>query len=81
MATQIVEEYGDMRAAEAFKQGEQKKAVEDALMLIRDYNATPEIAAKKTNVPLELVLDGLKKNKVLMNAKELIELKNAGRKY
>ena len=65
MASQLVEEYGDQRAAEALKlgiqQGEQKKAVEGALMLIKDYNATPELAAQKMNAPLELVLEGLKK--------------------
>ncbi len=41
-------------------QGEQKKAVEAALMLIKDYNASPEIAAQKMNAPLKLVLEGLK---------------------
>ena len=41
-------------------QGEQKKAVEGALMLIKDYNATPELAAQKMNAPLDLVLEGLK---------------------
>jgi hypothetical protein len=61
MASQLVEECGDQRAAEAFKQGEQKKAVEGALMLIKDYNATPELASQKMNAPLELVLEGLKK--------------------
>ena len=61
MASQLVEEYGDQRAAEAFKQGEQKKAVEDAIMLVQKYNATPEAAAKDMNAPLDLVLEGLKK--------------------
>ncbi len=42
------------------QQGEQKKAVEGALMLIKDYNATPELAAQKMNAPLDLVLEGLK---------------------
>ena len=40
--------------------GTQNKAVEDALMLIREYEETPEIAAKKTNAPLEKVLEALK---------------------
>ena len=65
MASQLVEEYGDQRAAEALKlgiqQGEQKKAVEDAIMLVQKYNATPEAAAKDMNAPLDLVLEGLKK--------------------
>ena len=60
MASKIVEEYGDERAAEALKQGiqqgEQKKAVEAALILIKDFNVSPEIAANKMNAPLDLVL-------------------------
>ncbi len=43
------------------KSGMQQKAVEAALMLIKDYNASPEIAAQKMNAPLDLVLEGLKK--------------------
>ena len=65
MASQIVEEYGDARAAEALKigiqQGEQKKAVEGALMLVNEYKEKPEVAAQKMNAPLELVLEALKK--------------------
>ena len=61
----IVEEYGDERAAEALQkgilQGEQKKAVKDAIMLIKEYDELPEIAAQKMNAPLELVLEGLNK--------------------
>ena len=40
----------------------QQKAIEDAIMLVHDYNATPEVAAQKMNAPLELVLEGLKNN-------------------
>ena len=40
----------------------QQKAIEDAVMLVHDYNATPEVAAQKMNAPLELVLEGLKNN-------------------
>lgn len=65
MASQIVEEYGDARAAEALKigiqQGEQKKAVEGALMLVNEYNEKPEVAAQKMNAPLDLVLKKLNK--------------------
>lgn len=65
MASQIVEEYGDKRATEALKigiqQGEQKKAVEDALLLINEYKEKPEVAAQKMNAPLELVLEALEK--------------------
>lgn len=45
---------------EGREQGAQQKAIEDALTLIRDYNATPEEAAEKMGAPLELVLDALK---------------------
>ena len=62
MASQIVEEYGDERAAEAFQQGTQQKAVEDAIILIKDFNAEPELAATKMNAPLEKVLEALKIN-------------------
>ena len=48
--------------AEGITQGSQQKAIEDAIMLVHDYNATPEVAAKKMNAPLELVLEGLKNN-------------------
>ena len=44
------------------QEGLQEKAVEDALMLIDEYKETPEKAAKKTNAPLELVLEALKQN-------------------
>ena len=41
--------------------GAQQKAIEAAIMLVHDYNATPEVAAQKMNAPLELVLEKLKK--------------------
>ena len=44
----------------AKKEGRTEKAIEDAIMLVHDYNATPEIAAQKMNAPLELVLEKLK---------------------
>ena len=40
--------------------GAEQKAVEDAVMLVKKYNATPETAAKDMNAPLELVLEALK---------------------
>jgi len=53
-----------VKAEEAFdkgvQQGAQQQAVENALMLIKDYNASPEVAAQKTKAPLELVLERLK---------------------
>ena len=70
MTSRIVEEYGDERAAEALKQGiqqgiqqgEQQKAIEGAVLLIKDYNEKPEIAAQKMNAPLEKVLELYKQN-------------------
>ena len=41
-------------------EGERKKAVEDAVMLITDYNVVPELAAEKMNAPLDKVLKALK---------------------
>lgn len=61
MASKIVEEYGDIRAAEALKQGiqqgEEKKAIEDAVLLVKDFNINPEIAAQKLSAPLDKVLE------------------------
>ena len=51
-----------VKKEEAFQDGMEAKAVEGAIMLVHDYNATPEVAAKKMNAPLELVLEGLKNN-------------------
>ena len=48
-----------MKIAKA--EGAQQKAIEDAIMLINKYKATPETAAKDMNVPLELVLEALSK--------------------
>ena len=44
----------------AIEKGRLAKAVENALTLVRDYNASPEEAAEKMGAPLELVLDALK---------------------
>ena len=41
--------------------GLQEKAVEDAIMLIHDFNVTPEVAAEKMKAPLEQVLTALTK--------------------
>lgn len=49
--------------AEGIAEGIQKKSVEDALMLIKDFKASPSIAAQKVNAPLELVLEALKQKK------------------
>ena len=47
---------------EAKKQGIIEKSVEDAIILIKDFDATPELAAQKMNAPLEKVLEALKAN-------------------
>ena len=41
--------------------GAEQKAVEDAVMLVHDYNASPEVAAQKMKAPLELLLEALEK--------------------
>ncbi len=46
--------------AEGIIRGEQRKAIEDAVILINKYHATPEAAAQDMNIPLELVLQKLK---------------------
>ena len=58
------EDYDRNRRAEGYEDGysdgERQKAVEDAIILIRDFNAEPELAAEKMNAPLDLVLEKLK---------------------
>ena len=60
MASKIVEEYGDLRAAEALQQGIQQglqqKAVEDAIEFLKEKIA-PEIIAKCVKLPLDKVLE------------------------
>lgn len=45
----------------AYQKGIQGKAVEGAVMLIKDFNVTLEVAANKMNAPIELVLTALNK--------------------
>ena len=40
-------------------QGAQQKAVEAAVIAVKDFNITPQIAAEKMNAPLDKVLKGL----------------------
>ena len=42
------------------QQGQQQKAIEDAVTLVKKYKATPEKAAQDMNAPLEAVLEVLK---------------------
>ncbi len=51
------------RIYEGISQGAQQNAVEDAIVAVREFNATPEFAAQKMNAPLELVIEALKQNK------------------
>ena len=44
---------------EGLELGTQQKAVEGAIILIKDFNAEPELAATKMNAPLEKVLEAL----------------------
>ena len=64
MASQIVEEYGDERAAEALKigiqQGEQKKAVEDARKLFADGKYTAEEISALLQIPVEAFTETVK---------------------
>ena len=55
----IVEEYGDERAAEAFKQGELKKAIEATLVLINEFKIEAKAAAEKMKAPFEMVQEAL----------------------
>ena len=48
-----------VKKQEAFEEGQQQKAIEAAVTLVKKYNATPENAAKDMNAPLELVLNAL----------------------
>ena len=65
MASKIVEEYGDERAAEALKQGiqqgiqqgAQQRAIEAAINLIKMKLGTPEQIAQAQGLPLEKVLE------------------------
>ena len=46
--------------AEGMITGKQEKAVEDALILITDFNIEPKLAAEKMGIPLDKVLKALK---------------------
>ena len=41
-------------------QGSLQKAIEDAVIAVRNFNATPQLAAEKMNAPLDKVLEKLK---------------------
>ena len=39
------------------REGREEKAIEAAVLLIKEYNELPEVAAQKMNAPLEKVLE------------------------
>ena len=45
--------------SQSFREGKEAKAIEDAVIAVKEFNATPEFAAKKMNAPLEKVLESL----------------------
>ncbi len=47
----------------ARREGSMQKAIEDAVIAVRDFNATPQVAAEKMNAPLDKVLEKLNSNK------------------
>ncbi|EID85233.1 hypothetical protein MSI_12320 [Treponema sp. JC4] len=57
MASKIVEEYGDIREAEGFKQGEEKKAIEAATNLLKMKLLTVEQIAQAQGLPVEKVIE------------------------
>ena len=46
--------------AEGIAEGQKQKAIENAIMLVKKYNATPETAAQDAGAPLDKVLEALK---------------------
>lgn len=61
MASRIVEEYGDERAAEALQQGIQQgarqKAIEAAINLLQMKVLSPEQIAQAQDLPVEKILE------------------------
>lgn len=61
MASQIVEEYGDERAAAALQQGIQQgiqqQSIEAAIKLLKNQKLSPEEIADTQGLPLEQVLE------------------------
>ncbi len=45
---------------EGREEGARQKAVEDALVAIKEFGASPELAAEKMGAPLDKVLEALK---------------------
>ena len=45
--------------------GKEAKAIEAAVIAVKEFNATPEFAAEKMNAPLEKVLESLSQKTIL----------------
>ena len=45
--------------AEGLLQGAAEKAIEAAVIAVKDFNITPQLAAEKMNAPLDKVLETL----------------------
>ncbi len=45
--------------------GKEAKAIEDAIIAVKEFNASPEFAAEKMNAPLEKVLESLSQKTIL----------------
>lgn len=56
---QMARQFADGKK-EGLAEGAQEKAVNDAVLLVKKYKATPESAASDMEAPLELVLERLK---------------------
>ena len=44
------------------EEGREEQAIEDAVIAVRDFNVSPQVAAEKMNAPLELVLQKLEES-------------------
>ena len=50
----------ERQMAYKFREGEEKKAIEAAVLIVKKYKASPETAAADVGAPLEKVLEALK---------------------
>ena len=48
-----------VKKEEAYQDGLEHKAIEGAVILVKEFNTNPRIAAEKMNAPLEKVLEAL----------------------
>ena len=53
---------------EGLAEGAQQKAIENAVMIVKKYKATPEDAAQDTGAPLDKVLEALAAQPALAQA-------------